>query len=172
MAPKKVLHSCPRTDARPTWRHIAVALTVAVALAALQAPAEARFTKGEADASVHVAFGFWHSLRPQRFDHPGFRCGPRWVKVDWRRSLGSAMAMADVGGCLERPPRIRLERSAVHRLSDVGACGIVTHEFGHLLGYRHVRPSSQLMSGDPGVGDRPPHKATWARAWLRCRRRL
>jgi hypothetical protein len=151
-----------------------MALVVALVVAAACPPpgAEARFTKREATHSTRVAWGFWHSLRPHRFDRPGFRCGPQRVRIDWRRDLGDAMATADLWGCRVRSPQIRLERSTIRRLSDVGACGIVTHEFGHLLGYRHVRKPSQLMSGHPRHGAHPPRRATWARAWARCRRGL
>ena len=134
--------------------------------------ADARFTDRDARSSVRVAWHFWHSLRPHRFDAKGYYCGKYEVKIDWRRRLGSSMALADIGGCRERPPTILLEGPTIRRLSDVGACGIVTHEFGHLLGYEHVRNPAQLMSGDPGPGIHPPGAATWKRAWHWCRRAL
>jgi hypothetical protein len=150
-----------------------VVVALLVAAACPPPGAEARFTKREATDSTRVAWGFWHSLRPDRFDRRGFRCGPARVRIDWRQHLGDAMATAEMWGCRrERSPAIRLERPTIRRLSDVGACGIVTHEFGHLLGYRHVRKASQLMSGHPRHGAHPPARATWARAWSRCRNGL
>ena len=134
--------------------------------------AGARFTDRDATTSVRVAWHFWHSLRPHRFSHDGYNCDQGDVKVDWRSSLGSSMAAADIRGCREDPAVILLEGPTIKRLGDVGACGIVTHEFGHLLGYEHVRNPDQLMSGDPGRGIHPPGAATWKRAWHRCRRAL
>lgn len=155
-------------------RRMRRAITLAV-LAAAVAPlasapgAEAGFTGRDANISVRVAWHYWHSLRPARFHRDRYRCAAGAVKIDWRRSLGSAMASADIWGCRERPPEIRLEGPTVKRLNDIWACGVVTHEFGHPLGYEHVHDRDQLMSGAPGRGQHPPGAATWRRAWARCR---
>jgi hypothetical protein len=148
-------------------------LAAIVALAGLAwgpGSASARFTDHEARVSERVAHRYWHSLRPALFDRPGYNCDSGNVLLDWIRNLGSAMALADLWGCQDTPPTIQLERSTIRGLSDVGACGIITHEFGHLLGFAHSRRHRSVMSGDPSAGVTAPRRATWTRAWHRCRR--
>jgi hypothetical protein len=147
-----------------------VAVVVAVVLASASGVASARFTDREAKVSARVAHDYWHSLDPEIFDRPGYHCNTGNVLLDWLRNLGSAMALADLWGCRDTTPTIQLERRTIRGLSDVGACGIVTHEYGHLLGYRHVGRRRNVMSGAPSQGETPPRRATWRRAWRRCER--
>ena len=149
------------------------AATAVVAAGLFTAPgASARFTSAEATASLGVAWHYWHSLVPERFELAGFQCGLGSVQIDWRPDLGTAMATAAIGGCFAPSPSIRLEGPTVRGLGDIRACGVITHEYGHLLGYAHVSDPEQVMSGEPGPGIRPPAGATWKRAWARCRRAL
>jgi hypothetical protein len=151
---------------------VAAAATLAVSGGPAAAPAGARFTASEGQSAVRIAWGYWHSLRPGQFARPEFGCSHEAVELDWLADLGTAMAGAIIGGCAESPPVISLERPTVSRLGDVRACGVVTHEFGHLLGFRHSSNADNVMSGDRGEGARSPRRATWKRAWRRCRRAL
>jgi hypothetical protein len=162
-----------RSIARGSRRNgLAVLAAVAVLAAAGWSPgaASARFTDHEARVSVRVAHGYWHDLAPNVVERTGYHCGPVNVVLDWLRNLGSAMALADLWGCRDDAPTIQLERRTIRGLSDVGACGIITHEFGHLLGFRHTNRKRSVMSGAPSQGEKPPRRATWKRAWHRCRR--
>jgi hypothetical protein len=134
--------------------------------------ADALFTTKEAQSSVNVARGYWHSFKPRIFDRSDYHCGRNSVQLDWRGDLGTAMARAELWGCRNRPPEIMLESGTIRGLSDVWACGVITHEYGHLLGFEHVLNSDHIMSGAPSSGDHPPRGATWERAWDRCRRAL
>jgi hypothetical protein len=135
--------------------------------------AHAGFSRAEADTSVRVAWDYWHSFkRPGLLDLLNGDCRPGRVTLDWRLDLGDAMASASLEGCLELAPTIKLERPTIRTLSDRHGCAVITHEFGHLLGYGHVRDQRSLMSGASSGGRTPPAGATWERAWNRCERRL
>lgn len=167
----------PRTapaEPRRAQGWFAAILVVAAAMLFLAtAPAaDARFTAQEAGSSVKVAWGYWHSFKPRIFERDDYHCGRNNVQLDWRVDLGTAMARAELWGCRNRPPEIMLESATIHGLSDVWACGVITHEFGHLLGYEHVSNDKHIMSGAPSPGDHPPRGATWERAWDRCRKAL
>jgi hypothetical protein len=88
--------------------------------------------------------------------------------LSWLQDLGSAMATANLWGCRARPPEIRLEAPTIRGLGDVHACGVIVHEYGHLLGFGHVASRHNVMSGAASAGERPPLLATWTRAWRRC----
>ena len=147
-------------------------LAVTGVAAAPADPAAARFTSAEGADAARIAWGFWHSLRPGEVERPRFHCAPAAIRIDWVADMGSSMASAMIGGCAYSPATITLERPTIARLDDVYACSVVTHEFGHLIGYRHSRNRQNVMSGDPGAGKRPPRRATWERARRRCARGL
>jgi hypothetical protein len=155
---------------RPRRLAAIAAIVTLVALAWGPATASARFTDHEGKVSVRVAHRFWHSLAPDVVDRADYNCQTGNVVLDWLGDLGSAMALADLWGCRQAAPTIELERGTIRGLSDVGACGIITHEFGHLLGFAHSSRHRSVMSGDPSRGETPPRRATWERAWHRCRR--
>ena len=159
---------------RAAPRRIATLAAVAgcVAAAWLPAPASARFTDHEANISVRAAHHFWHQVAPGVVERAGYNCGGQNVVLDWLRDLGSAMALADLWGCRQDRPTIELERGTIRGLSDVGACGIITHEYGHLLGFAHSPRDRSVMSGSPSRGETAPRRATWERAWQHCGRRL
>lgn len=149
------------------------AVACAVAIWAPTPPgAEARFGAGEAQDSLSIAWGYWRTLLPSSFVERHSTCRPGDVRIDWHLSLGSAMATATLDGCLLGDPVIDLERPTIRGLSDRHGCAVITHEYGHLLGFRHVSDPDALMSGVPTLGTRPPSRATWRRAWNRCERRL
>ena len=150
---------------------LAVLASCALAFGA-PAPASARFSDRDAARSLEVAWRYWHSLRPAIFEREGYHCNRGEVELVWMRSMGPAMARAELWGCRLDPPELMLEEATIRSLGDVHACGVVTHEFGHLLGYRHVSNPDHVMSGEPSEGERPPRRATWRRAWRRCRRGL
>jgi hypothetical protein len=160
-----------RTGTRAALRLLAsvAAIATLVALAWGPATATARFTEHEGKVSVRVAHRFWHSLAPNVVERADYNCQTGNVVLDWLADLGSAMALADLWGCRQEAPTIELERRTIRSLSDVGACGIITHEFGHLLGFAHSNRHRSVMSGDPSRGETPPRRATWKRAWRRCR---
>jgi hypothetical protein len=159
---------------RAAPRAFATLAAVAALVASAWAPASAsaRFTDHEANVSVRVAHHFWHRLAPSVVERAGYNCGGRNVVLDWLRDLGSAMALADLWGCRQDNPTIQLERGTIRGLSDVGACGIITHEFGHLLGFAHSPRDRSVMSGSHSSGETPPRRATWQRAWRHCDRRV
>ena len=159
---------------RATLRTLATLVAVVALVAAAWSPASAsaRFSEHEGTVSVHVAHHFWHRLAPSVVERAGYNCGGGNVVLDWLRDLGSAMALADLWGCRDDPPKIELERGTIRGLSDVGACGIITHEFGHLLGFAHSPRDGNVMSGSPSRGETPPRDATWNLAWRHCDRRL
>jgi hypothetical protein len=162
---------CRFTQGAALRRFALLAAIVALAgLAWSPGKASARFTDHEGRVSVRVAHDYWHSLVPGVVDRPGYNCNSGNVILDWLRDLGSAMALADLWGCRTANPTIELETRTIRGLSDVGACGIITHEFGHLLGFRHTSRRRSVMSGAPSAGEKPPRRATWKRAWHRCRR--
>jgi hypothetical protein len=134
--------------------------------------AAARFSKPEARASVDIAWDYWRSLDPGGARRQRYACGPASIRLTWVPFLESAMAFAGIGGCRDPYPKIWLERRTIRSLEDVHGCSVLTHEVGHLLGYRHVKASKQLMSGDPTSGRKPPEQATWDRARRRCARAL
>jgi hypothetical protein len=156
------------------WRLAMVAAMIACAwpVSAATPEASARFSKSEAAVSKHVASRYWRSLKEGIFKRSSYHCGPTEVSLVWLANLGDAMASADIWGCRDDPPEIRLEEPTVKGLGDIHACGVITHEYGHLLGYRHVRNRNKVMSGEPSIGERPPAEATWERAWRRCDRHL
>jgi hypothetical protein len=158
--------------AAPRWIATLAAVAGFMAAAWLPASASARFTDHEANTSVRVAHHFWHQLAPSVVERTTYNCGGRNVVLDWLRDLGSAMALADLWGCRQARPTIELERGTIRGLSDVGACGIITHEFGHLLGFAHSPRDRSVMSGSPSRGETAPRGATWERAWRYCGRRL
>ena len=140
--------------------------------AAWAGPADARFTKREARDSVGIAWGFWRSLAPGGARKHGYACGPASIRLEWTGELREAMAFAGIGTCKDPYPKIWLETRTIKALEDVHGCAVIAHEVGHLLGYRHVEGSEQLMSGDQSIGRKPPKRATWDRARHRCSRSL
>jgi hypothetical protein len=156
------------------WRFAMVAAMAACVWSSSYATPEAgaRFTDDEARVAKYVAYRYWRTLVPAVFNRPNYHCSATEVQLVWVQSLDSAMARAKLWGCRDTPPEILLEEPTVKRLGDVHACGVITHEYGHLLGSGHVRNRDNVMSGDPGAGERPPREATWNRAWRRCDRRL
>lgn len=157
---------------RRAWMPVAVAVVAVALVAAAPAGASHRFTGIKAQRSVYIAWGFWHSLVPTLFERRGYSCAPENVHLDWERSLGDAMAHAYIGGCLLDRPTIQLETTTIVELDEITGCAVIVHEFGHLLGYRHVAAPGQLMSGDRTLGHKPPQAATWKRARSRCARKV
>ena len=149
----------------------AVAATIAL-MGVSAGSADARFTKLEARDSVQIAWGFWRTLEPGGALKHGYACGPASIRLDWTGELKEAMAFAGIGACEDPYPKIWLETRTIKALEDDHGCAVITHEVGHLLGYRHVEGSEQLMSGDSSIGRKPPREATWDRARARCSRSL
>jgi Zn-dependent protease with chaperone function len=151
----------------------AVLCAGAVALACLGAgavPATATVSNRDVDRAIRVADDYWGS-RAARGYAPPVPCRRGSVVANWLGDLGAAMATAHVGGCALPLPTINLETPTIRGLDDDHACGVIVHEYGHLLGYTHNRVKGSIMYGTLGLvsGPQVPRAATWDRAYRRSR---
>ena len=142
-------------------------VAVFLGLASSSPPAHARVSDRDVAQSLRIGYEFWGSIT-DRVSLPQFHCEKGNVKVAWFPDLGSAMATARVLGCADLQPTINLEENTIRGLDDAHACAVITHEFGHLLGYTHNRTKGSIMySSSTGttLGLPVPAKATWDRAY-------
>jgi hypothetical protein len=149
------------------WK-FGLAALLALALAVPGASrAQARVSNAEVKKSLEIAYDYWDSIT-NRTRLPGFHCQRGNVGVVWHRDMGSAMASATLGGCTEPVPKVNLEEPTIRGLDDDHACAVITHEFGHLLGYPHNKTKNSIMYTSANVlpvSLLTPHAATWERAY-------
>ena len=164
----------PKGPSRSSVAPLCLAIAALLVSTAWFAPgaAEARFSKAEGSVSVDVAWRYWNGLAPETVSRPDYNCDRGGVELLWLSDLGTAMARAYLWGCTDTPPEILLETATIRNLGDLHACGVIVHEYGHLLGFAHESRPKRIMSGAPSAGDSAPKGATWKRAWRLCERRL
>lgn len=146
----------------------AVCLTLIFLISAT--PALAQIEESDARRWANeTARSYWKDIRPKLVKN---RCGGVKIRIDWRGPIDGMTASAPMDGCRRGNAVITVDRRDLRSYSRVGACAVITHEVGHLLGFRHTRRDRSLMSGvrSPGDGQwlKPPRRATWERAWKRC----
>lgn len=123
------------------------ALTLAGALLALAAPAQARPSAATVrlDKAVTLAEAYWS----------GDACQPQaWIgDADWSEFDGVSIASSCAWGLPPTWPRWRWAR----------LCPVVVHEFGHLAGHGHTDDPRSVMSaealgGFPEICGRRPRR--------------
>ena len=141
---------------------------IVIALGATGAsPAEARVGNTDVKRSLKIAYDYWDSIT-NRTHLLGFHCQRGNVEVVWHRDMGDAMASANLGGCIAPIPKINLEEPTIRGLDDEHACAMITHEFGHLLGYPHNKTKGSIMYTSAlalPISLFTPSAATWDRAY-------
>ena len=145
-------------------------VVLSAALAVPISPAEGRFTNREVRRALRVAFDYWAGMSAL-IHSPVYHCQRGNPKARWHDDLGSGMANARRGGCVEEIPVVNLERPTVRHLDDGHACAVIIHEFGHLLGYGHNRTEGSIMynSTDGSALELlVPPGATWTKAYRRA----
>lgn len=144
------------------------ALLATCLLGALWAgPAEARVSDRDMARSLRIAYDYWASMT-DRVNRARYNCERGNARARWHRDLGSAMATAKLGGCVDPVPRVNLEGPTIRRLGDAHTCGVITHEFGHLLGYLHNKTRGSIMySSTTGTRSGPDvaRRATWDKVY-------
>jgi hypothetical protein len=125
---------------------------VALAAIAIVLPAPARADHGR--PVLDDALGTYFGLAQSHWGGPLPTCVANGVTlipvhaVFYDDPDPSVAAKAEQPGC-----KLWLDRELWHEMRPVEACTIVLHEWGHLLGYGHVRDPLNLMAEFP---TRPP----------------
>lgn len=156
-----------RTAHKGGRRRLALVLAICGALAAPISAADARVSNRDVRKSLKVAFDYWAAMSVL-VHSPAYHCQRGNPEARWHADLGTGMANARRGGCIDEVPIVNLERPTVRRLKDDHACAVITHEFGHLLGYGHNRTKGSIMynSTDGSLLELlVPPDATWSRAY-------
>ena len=120
-------------------------------------------------AVLHVAWDYWSTYAPSQVAGLKAKCGPDVVQIDWVDYYpAGGIAGAVVNGCnYLATPHIDVKNTLLG--ADFGyECKVITHEYGHLIGYLHSSDSTSVMVGGAPYGAVPP-AATMKRAEQMCR---
>jgi hypothetical protein len=142
-----------------------IALLAALALAA---PAQASAMTRD-QAALHVAWDYWNLYSPGQVADIQAKCAPDAVTISWVDYYpAGGIAGSVVNGCrYSLLPHIDI-KTTLYGADFPYLCKVVTHEYGHLVGYLHSSDSRSVMVGGTPTGS-VPAGATMKRAEQLCR---
>ncbi|MDQ3571822.1 MAG: M57 family metalloprotease [Actinomycetota bacterium] len=147
-------------------RHASV---VALALT-LSFCASAQADTARDQKALTIAWTFWTTYAPIQSSAVQLICSPQTVQIQWVDYYpAGGIAAASVDGCRNGNPYIRVNKNQASS-RWVKFCRVITHEYGHLIGFIHTENTKNVMASPDGYWGEVPSAATTTRAEQLCRR--
>jgi hypothetical protein len=120
-------------------------------------------------AIEHVAWDYWNTYAPSQVADIQAKCAPDVVGINWVDYYpAGGIAGSVVNGCrYSLTPHIDI-KTTLFGADFTYVCKVVTHEYGHLIGYLHAADGKSVMAGGTPYGA-VPAGATMKRAEQMCR---